>query len=970
VNLNLHGQTTRHRHRHRLGRLGVPRPSRLWPVLLAGLLRAAPGSAVQISADPCVIAAGGGAAASALYSVTDTTGQPVIGPADAPGYGDVDGFWATSGSAPVVPVFTLAVGADQRSAFATANLLAGATDADGDALTVIAASATSEQGGMVTLGGGLLAYTPPGGFTGTDAFTYTVTDAGGNTALGRVALTVSSAPVAMVTLAELSQTYGGTARVVMATTTPAGLSVALTYNGSPQPPTNAGTYTVVGTVSDPSYQGSALDTLIIHPAPVTPAVSLNDKVYDGTTAATTIATRSLSGVLGSDDVSLGGSGAAGAFASPHVGGYTPGIIGLSLHGTAAANYVLTTTTVSASASLTARSLALTGLSARDKLYDGTTAATLTGVPGFTPGAVVAGDEVSLVAGAGVLGTFADMNVGTNKLVTYVSGLALTGSAADNYRLAGWAGTGSILACKTNDTSTTTITVANTNRLDLTLHSGTLLADNDPAGGSLNGAGTIYVNPGATLGGRGRVGGVVIHRGGVLSPGASPGTLTASWAAWAGGGSYLFEMNDATGTVGADPGWDLLSLTDSLTIAATDTDRFTLNLTTLAGATPGLAVHFDNTLTNSWVVATVGGSVDQFNANKFTLNTSGFQNDRAGGTFSLVLRDRSVALVFTPAAPPCSTTTTLAVRGDGSGKAFLSFTNTSGLASVQALTLRNCSLTGHAYGADGTDLTPATIGPVTLTARTVLPADTVRLELEATRLDLSEGTNAAVNAIAIDTCGRGKSLDPVVTTLTVTSGNRVQQRFEGIFAAERFLQVINGTPGLEGLTVELNGHKFELNSLAAGQHVAADLGAAMNEGEDNVAVLTGSGVVGASALVLITDFAAGDLIALPEVAQLALAQAAGRVVISWPDTLTGWQLQASATPAGGWQEVVATPVAAANRLTVTVATGETAQFFRLCAAGQAAHLSRSVKAAGSATDAGNTSSPATHPLQRTYDGILW
>ena len=65
--------------------------------------------------------------------------------------------------------------------------------------------------------------------------------------------------------------------------------------------------------------------------------------------------------------------------------------------------------------------------------------------------------------------------------------------------AGWSGTGSILAFKTNDPSTTAIAVANSAPFDLTLSSGTVLANNDPAGGSLNGTGTIYVNQGATLG---------------------------------------------------------------------------------------------------------------------------------------------------------------------------------------------------------------------------------------------------------------------------------------------------------------------------------------------------------------------------------------------------------------------------------------------------------------------------------------
>src|SRR5207249_3811297 len=58
-----------------------------------------------------------------------------------------------------------------------------------------------------------------------------------------------------------------------ATTNPAGLSVSFTYNGSQTPPTNAGSYTVVGTINDANYQGSATGTLTINQAATATAVS-------------------------------------------------------------------------------------------------------------------------------------------------------------------------------------------------------------------------------------------------------------------------------------------------------------------------------------------------------------------------------------------------------------------------------------------------------------------------------------------------------------------------------------------------------------------------------------------------------------------------------------------------------------------------------------------------------------------------
>lgn len=69
---------------------------------------------------------------------------------------------------------------------------------------------------------------------------------------------------ATVILGNLSHTWDGTAKVATATTNPAGKSVSFTYNNSPTPPSNVGSYTVVGVISDANYQGSASGTLVIN----------------------------------------------------------------------------------------------------------------------------------------------------------------------------------------------------------------------------------------------------------------------------------------------------------------------------------------------------------------------------------------------------------------------------------------------------------------------------------------------------------------------------------------------------------------------------------------------------------------------------------------------------------------------------------------------------------------------------------
>jgi hypothetical protein len=61
----------------------------------------------------------------------------------------------------------------------------------------------------------------------------------------------------------LSATYDGTPKSATATTVPAGLTVAFTYEGNSTAPTAAGTYAVVATVSTDTYTGTASGNLVI-----------------------------------------------------------------------------------------------------------------------------------------------------------------------------------------------------------------------------------------------------------------------------------------------------------------------------------------------------------------------------------------------------------------------------------------------------------------------------------------------------------------------------------------------------------------------------------------------------------------------------------------------------------------------------------------------------------------------------------
>jgi len=74
---------------------------------------------------------------------------------------------------------------------------------------------------------------------------------------------VVSKAVASVTLGDLVRTYTGAPLTVSATTVPAGLPLAVTYDGSSSVPSAVGNYTVVATIVDADHQGSASGTLVI-----------------------------------------------------------------------------------------------------------------------------------------------------------------------------------------------------------------------------------------------------------------------------------------------------------------------------------------------------------------------------------------------------------------------------------------------------------------------------------------------------------------------------------------------------------------------------------------------------------------------------------------------------------------------------------------------------------------------------------
>jgi hypothetical protein len=185
---------------------------------------------------------------------------------------------------------------------------------------------------------------------------------------------------------------------------------------------------------------------VVTPKAITATVSAADKAYDGSNVATMTA--------GSADVVLGDVvtvlGVTGTFASKNVARDSAGNVlaqvvtafgrSAGLGGADSSNYTLSgiSNVASTTAKITPKDLTVTGITANDKVYDGSTAAAINASSAVLAG-LVGGDSVSVSTQAGV-GNFASKNVafdGSGAVASQavaVSGLSLNGADAGNYNV--------------------------------------------------------------------------------------------------------------------------------------------------------------------------------------------------------------------------------------------------------------------------------------------------------------------------------------------------------------------------------------------------------------------------------------------------------------------------------------------------------------------------------------------------------
>ena len=219
------------------------------------------------------------------------------------------------------------------------------------------------------------------------------------------------------------------------------------------------------------------------------------------------------------------------------------------------------------------------------------------------------------------------------------------------------------AIEKDNTGTLTLTGANTYSGDTTVSNGTLAIDGTHTGGA-----QYTVNAGGTLAGSGSFD-AIVEVNGVISPGNSPGTMATGTQTWNNGGSYLWEINataDAGGSQGSDPGWDWMDITGTLELGSLSAGGYTIDIDSWAGGGLGEALGFDTFAIDgyespfdvdySFIIASTSAGINGFDANLFTLDSSGFSNSNplAGWHWEIIESGNDLVLQAYAVPEPSST----------------------------------------------------------------------------------------------------------------------------------------------------------------------------------------------------------------------------------------------------------------------------------------------------------------------------
>jgi O-glycosyl hydrolase len=207
----------------------------------------------------------------------------------------------------------------------------------------------------------------------------------------------------------------------------------------------AGTWSVSAVYGgDPTYAASTNSPALsqtVNQAVVTPGLTGTvSRSYDGTiNASLGSGNYTLSGVVSGDTVTLNNP-AIGTYDTKNAGaGKTVTVTGLSISGASAANYSLSSTSVSGAVGTISQTNITATATANSKIYDASIVAAA--VPIITAGAVQAGDSANFSE------TYASRNAGANIVLT-PAGIVNDGNGGNNYTYTFIASTNGIISAAT------------------------------------------------------------------------------------------------------------------------------------------------------------------------------------------------------------------------------------------------------------------------------------------------------------------------------------------------------------------------------------------------------------------------------------------------------------------------------------------------------------------------------------------
>jgi hypothetical protein len=128
------------------------------------------------------------------------------------------------------------------------------------------------------------------------------------------------------------------------------------------------------------------------------------------------------------------------------------------------------------------------------------------------------------------------------------------------------------------------------------------------------------------------------------------------------------------------------------------------------------------------------------------------------------------------------------------------------------------------------------GPVLVTARRTDPAV----------------TKSRFTLRVIDASGNVTLCDPVLTLQVREDGQPVSDTLSRLPQAEHLVTVLNGSPGVRTLHVNVNGRTFTLAGLKDGEERSLDVASAVRPGDANAISLTAVGKPGGGASIVVHD----------------------------------------------------------------------------------------------------------------------